>query len=198
MLSGASATIPTPSQWSTSAHAMASPSTNCDPAIPDCSATWRAASRVPTRSNDMSGEIWFLFLMFGLKAPVLGIGYFFYRVLRWHEDEWEQLGWNAEPPDSDDGGRGRGGSDRLPPWLPRPRGGLETPRRPERRPPRSTSGRPHAPTGRPGRASRPTRTPGSAESVRTINPDTLDQTSTARPSKEHDAAVAPTDARNFV
>ena len=50
----------------------------------------------------MSGEIWFLFLMFGLKVPVFGIGYFLYKVLRAQEDEWEHLGWGDGPPD--DGG----------------------------------------------------------------------------------------------
>lgn len=93
----------------------------------------------------MSGEIWFLFLMFGLKAPVLGIGYFFYRVLRWPEDEWEQLGWNTEPPDTGGGGRG-GSNDGGPPRMPRPRGGPARQREPQRRPPRSARGRPLTPS----------------------------------------------------
>ena len=69
----------------------------------------------------MSGEIWFLFLMFGLKVPVIGIGYFLYRVLRAQEDEWEHMGWDEGPPD--DGGGGGGGGEPLPraasAWRPR-------------------------------------------------------------------------------
>ena len=78
----------------------------------------------------MSGEIWFLFLMFGLKVPVIGIGYFLYRVLRAQEDEWEHMGWDEGPPD--DGGGGGGGGSPSP--VPRPRGGPARKREPRRRP----------------------------------------------------------------
>jgi hypothetical protein len=106
----------------------------------------------------VSGEIWFLFLMFGLKVPVIGIGYFLYRVLRAQEDEWEHLGWDEGP--SDDGGGGGGGGSPSP--APRPRGGPARKREPRRRPMPSASGRLLAPSRRPAplrtRAPRP-RTP---------------------------------------
>ena len=106
----------------------------------------------------MSGQIWFLFLMFGLKVPVIGIGYFLYRVLRAQEDEWEHLGWDDGPPD--DGGGGGGGGSPSP--VPRPRGGPARKREPRRRPMPSASGRMLAPSRRPAplrtRAPRP-RTP---------------------------------------
>jgi hypothetical protein len=95
----------------------------------------------------VSGEIWFLFLMFGLKLPVFGIGYFLYRVLRAQEDQWEQLGWDEGP--SDDGGGGGGGGGGSPSPVPRPRGGPARKHAPQRRPLPSLSGRPLAPSRRP-------------------------------------------------
>jgi hypothetical protein len=95
----------------------------------------------------VSGEIWFLFLMFGLKLPVFGIGYFLYRVLRSQEDQWEHLGWDEGP--SDDGGGGGGGGGGNPSPVPRPRGGPARKRAPRRRPMPSLSGRTLAPSRRP-------------------------------------------------
>jgi len=46
----------------------------------------------------VSGEIWFLFLMFGLKVPVFGIGYFLYKVLRAQEDERRRLARDRPAP----------------------------------------------------------------------------------------------------
>jgi hypothetical protein len=121
----------------------------------------------------MSGEIWFLFLMVGLKLPVLGIGYFFYRVFRWQEHEWEDLGGNADPPDSD-GGDGRGGSKNRPPRAPRPRSGPARMRGPERRPLRTATGRRLVPRTRSGTSS--TRLP-----MATVSPSEEDATSERSP-----------------
>jgi hypothetical protein len=96
----------------------------------------------------VSGEIWFLFLMFGLKLPVFGIGYFLYRVLRAQEDQWEHLGWDEGPSD-DGGGGGGGGGGGNPSPVPRPRGGPARKRAPRRRPMPSLSGRTLAPSRRP-------------------------------------------------
>jgi hypothetical protein len=93
----------------------------------------------------VSGEIWFLFLMVGLKLPVFGIGYFLYRVLRSQEDQWEHLGWDEGP--TDDGGGGGGGGSPSP--APRPRGGPSRAREPRRRPLPSARGRMLAPARRP-------------------------------------------------
>ena len=98
--------------------------------------------------TDVSGELWFLFLMFGLKIPAFGIGYLFYRVNRAQEDEWEHQAWNGPPPGDDDGGGG-GSRGPGPRPLPRPRGGLVNVREPQRRPPRSATGRTLAPSRRP-------------------------------------------------
>jgi hypothetical protein len=94
----------------------------------------------------VSGEIWFLFLMFGLKVPVFGIGYFLYKVMRAQEDEWEHLGWDEGPPDDGGGGGGGGGS---PSPVPAPRGGPARKHAPRRRPLRAAAGRTLAPVRRP-------------------------------------------------
>jgi hypothetical protein len=93
----------------------------------------------------VQGEIWFLFLMVGLKVPVFGLGYLLYKVLRSQEEEWEHLGWDEGP--SDDGGGGGGGGSPSP--APRPRGGPSRAREPRRRPLPSLSGRALAPVRRP-------------------------------------------------
>ncbi|HEY1479047.1 MAG TPA: hypothetical protein VGF46_03420 [Gaiellales bacterium] len=95
----------------------------------------------------MSGEIWFFFLMFGLKVPVFGIGYFLYRVMRSQEDQWEHLGWDEGP--ADDGGGGGGGGGGSPSPVPRPRGGPARKRAPRRRPLPAASGRMLKPSRRP-------------------------------------------------
>src|SRR5262249_13194116 len=63
----------------------------------------------------MSREVWFVFLMFGLKVPVLGIGYFIYRVLRDQDRAWEEGGYGWD----DDGGGGGGGGGPAPDPTPR-------------------------------------------------------------------------------
>ncbi|MDX6455382.1 MAG: hypothetical protein QOD48_1489 [Gaiellaceae bacterium] len=95
----------------------------------------------------VSSEVWFLFLMFGLKVPVFGIGYFLYRVMRAHEDEWEHLGWDEGPSDDDGGGGGGGGGSPSP--VPAPRGGPARKHVPRRRPLRTAAGRTLAPVRRP-------------------------------------------------
>jgi hypothetical protein len=98
--------------------------------------------------TDVSGELWFLFLMFGLKIPAFGIGYLFYRVNRAQEEEWEHQAWNGPlPGDDDSGGGGSRGPGPRP--SPRPRGGLVNVREPKRRPPRSATTRTLARNGRP-------------------------------------------------
>ena len=79
-------------------------------------------------------DVWFLFLMIGLKAPILGIGYFIYRVLKAQDDAWENGGYGIDPGTDEGGGGGGGGGPRLSP-SPKPRGGpmrrrLERRRRP--------------------------------------------------------------------
>jgi hypothetical protein len=79
----------------------------------------------------MSREVWFIFLMFGLKIPVIGIGYFLYRVLKAQDAAWENGGYGFD--DGGNGGGGGGGTPRPTP-TPRPGGGLARHRRvrPER------------------------------------------------------------------
>ena len=75
-------------------------------------------------------DVWFLFLLLGLKLPVLFLGWFLYRVMVAHDRAWENDGW-----DDDDGGGGGGGPAPVVP--PAPRGGPARKRRkrePERTP----------------------------------------------------------------
>jgi hypothetical protein len=93
-------------------------------------------------------EVWFIFAMFGLKLPILGLGYFLYRVIKRVDSQWEDGGYDP-PPGSDDGGGG-GGPSPAPRPRPRPHGGLAARRRrraPERTP--STALRLPAPSRRP-------------------------------------------------
>ncbi len=66
----------------------------------------------------MSHELWFLWLIIGLKLPLIGLFYFIFRVMRAQDKAWEQGeldgGWN----DDDSGG---GGEPRVKP--PPPPGG---------------------------------------------------------------------------
>ena len=95
----------------------------------------------------MSGEIWFFFLMFGLKVPVFGIGYFLYRVLRAQEDEWEHLGWDEGPPTTAVAAVAAAAA--APPPCRAPRGGPARKHAPRRRPLRAAAGRTLAPVRRP-------------------------------------------------
>jgi hypothetical protein len=67
----------------------------------------------------VSHEFWFIWLILGLKIPLVGLFYFIFRVMRAQDKAWEQGeldgGWNE-----DDGGGG-GGEPRVKP--PRPPGG---------------------------------------------------------------------------
>lgn len=82
----------------------------------------------------MSHELWFLWLILGLKIPLVGLFYFIFRVMRAQDKAWEQGeldgGWSE-----DDGGGGGGGEPRVKP--PRPPGGPGVRRnRPKPRAPR--------------------------------------------------------------
>src|SRR4051794_8529657 len=67
--------------------------------------------------------------MFGLKLPVLGIGYFIYRMLKLGDEQWESGGYDLGGEDGDDGG---GGGPRVP-KPPKPGSG---PVRRRKKPPR--------------------------------------------------------------
>ena len=74
-------------------------------------------ARYPT--CHVSHELWFLWLILGLKIPLVGLFYFIFRVMRAQDKAWEQGeldgGW------SDDDGGGGGGEPRVKP--PPPPGG---------------------------------------------------------------------------
>jgi hypothetical protein len=87
----------------------------------------------------VSGEFWFLFLMFGLKLPLFGLAYFLYRVLRAHDEAWENQDWSEDQPPDDGGG---GGGSLSPAPVRPPRGGPARRRAPRERPLRHAYGRP--------------------------------------------------------
>jgi hypothetical protein len=68
----------------------------------------------------VSQEFWFIWLILGLKIPLVGLFYFIFRVMRAQDKAWEQGeldgGWSE-----DDGGGGGGGEPRVKP--PPPPGG---------------------------------------------------------------------------
>jgi len=95
-------------------------------------------------------EVWFLFAMFGLKLPVLGLGYFLYRVIKRVDSQWENGGYDQPPGQDGGGGGGGGGGSPAPRPRPRPQGGLAARQRrraPERTP--STGLRRPSPVRRP-------------------------------------------------
>jgi hypothetical protein len=93
------------------------------------------ASRVDNDCQDGYPDLtvqqytWFIILMFGLKLPVIGIGYFIYRMLKAGDEQWESGGYDGGW--GDDGGGGGGG-----PRVPRPPGPSGSPLRRRRKPPR--------------------------------------------------------------
>ncbi|MDP9257065.1 MAG: hypothetical protein M3Q31_10975, partial [Actinomycetota bacterium] len=64
----------------------------------------------------MSHNLWFLWLILGLKVPLVGLFYFIFRVMRAQDKAWEQGeldgGW------SEDDGGGGGGEPRIKPPPP--------------------------------------------------------------------------------
>jgi hypothetical protein len=83
----------------------------------------------------VSHELWFLWLILGLKIPLVGLFYFIFRVMRAQDKAWEQGeldgGWGE-----DDGGGG-GGEPRVKPPPP-PSGPGVRRRQPKPRAPRPT------------------------------------------------------------
>jgi len=81
----------------------------------------------------VSHELWFLWLIIGLKVPLVGLFYFIFRVMRAQDKAWEQGeldgGW------SEDDGGGGGGEPRIKPPPP-PSGPGVRRRRPRPRAPR--------------------------------------------------------------
>ena len=66
----------------------------------------------------MSHNLWFLWLILGLKLPLIGLFYFIFRVMRAQDKAWEQGELDGGWSDDDSGG---GGEPRIKP--PPPPGG---------------------------------------------------------------------------
>ena len=66
----------------------------------------------------MSHNLWFLWLILGLKLPLIGLFYFIFRVMRAQDKAWEQGELDGGWSDDDSGG---GGEPRVKP--PPPPGG---------------------------------------------------------------------------
>ena len=77
----------------------------------------------------MSHQLWFLWLILGLKIPLVGLFYFIFRVMRAQDQAWEQ-GEIDGGRDDESGGGGGGGEPRVRP--PSPPGGPGVRRRPPR------------------------------------------------------------------
>jgi hypothetical protein len=67
----------------------------------------------------VSHNLWFLWLIIGLKLPLIGLFYFIFRIMRAQDKAWEQGELDGGFGDSDDGGGG--GEPRVKPPTP-PRG----------------------------------------------------------------------------
>ena len=78
--------------------------------------TRRDAREVPYVSRE--SQIWFLWLILGLKMPLIGLFYFIFRVMRAQDKAWEQGEFDGGSSDEDSGG---GGEPRIKP--PPPPGG---------------------------------------------------------------------------
>ena len=120
----------------------------------------RAAQRARYPDCHVSHELWFLWLILGLKMPLIGLFYFIFRVMRAQDQAWEQGeldgGWDD---DDDDGG---GGEPRVKP--PTPPGGPGVRRQPPKpKAPQPAAARPAAAPRRraaaPSRCARTTRGP---------------------------------------
>jgi hypothetical protein len=109
----------------------------------------------------VSHNLWFLWLILGLKLPLIGLFYFIFRIMRAQDKAWEQGEFGGDWQDDDSGG---GGEPRIEP--PRPPGGPGV----RRRQPRPRAPRP-AMRGIPLRGA-PTRR---AEPLRTHDPRPVPQ-----------------------
>ena len=63
----------------------------------------------------MSHNLWFLWLILGLKVPLIGLFYFIFRVMRAQDKAWERGELEGGSGEDDDGG---GGEPRVKPPTP--------------------------------------------------------------------------------
>jgi hypothetical protein len=80
----------------------------------------------------VSHNLWFLWLILGLKLPLIGLFYFIFRIMRAQDKAWEQGELGGDWHDDDGGG---GGEPRIEPPRP-PRGPGVRRRQPRPRAPR--------------------------------------------------------------
>jgi len=66
----------------------------------------------------VSHNLWFLWLIIGLKVPLIGLFYFMFRVMRAQDREWEQGEFDGGWGEDGGGGGGGGGEPRVKPPTP--------------------------------------------------------------------------------